>query len=54
MTDLTNKELMDINGGGVTAAFLQGTAKLITTVYDIGRALGSAIRRISSGNMCKL
>ena len=52
--ELTNQELMDINGGGITAAFLTATAKLVSTVYDMGRAFGSAIRRITSGNMCKI
>lgn len=52
--ELTNTELMDINGGGVTAAFLQGITKLVNTVYDIGRAFGSSIRRITSGNVCKI
>ena len=52
--ELTNTELMDITGGGLTAAFLQGVTKLITTVYDMGRSFGSAIRRITSGNICKV
>ena len=52
--ELTNTELMGITGGGLSAAFLQGITKLVTTVYDIGRAFGSAIRRLSSGNVCKL
>ena len=41
--ELTNQELMDINGGGITAAFLTATAKLV-----------SAIRRITSGKVCPL
>ena len=52
--ELTNTELMNISGGGFTAAFLQGTIKAVTTIYDMGRAFGSAIRRITSGNMCKI
>lgn len=52
--ELTNTELMDINGGGITAAFLQGITKAVSTVYDIGRAFGSAIRRITSGNICQI
>lgn len=52
--ELTNRELMEISGGGFSAALLQGLTKLVTTVYDIGRAFGSAIRRITSGNVCKI
>ena len=54
MVNLTNDELMTVNGGGLTAALLTATAKLVSTVYDIGRAFGSAIRRITSGNVCPL
>ena len=54
MVNLTNDELMAVNGGGLTAALLTATAKLVSTVYDIGRAFGSAIRRITSGNVCPL
>ena len=54
MNYLTNKELMEVNGGGISAALISATARLISTVYDVGRALGSAIRRLSSGNVCKI
>lgn len=52
--ELTNAELMNVTGGGITATFVSATAKLVNTVYDIGRAFGSAIRRITSGNICKI
>ena len=52
MKNLTNEELMNISGGGWSAALMTATAKLVSTVYDIGRAFGSAIRRLTSGNVC--
>lgn len=54
MVNLTNDELMNISGGGISAAFISAAARLVSTVYDIGRAFGSAIRRITSGNVCPL
>ena len=54
MNYLTNKELMEVNGGGISAALISATARLVSTVYEIGRAFGSAIRRLSSGSVCKL
>ena len=51
---LTNKELNEVSGGGITATFLNAISRLMSTVYNIGYAVGSTIRRISSGKMCRL
>ena len=53
MKELNNKELLQIDGGaGITAAFLNAASRGISTVLELGRSLGSAIRRISSNNLC--
>ena len=53
MKELTNKELMDIDGGaGITGTFLNSMSRAITTVMDAGRYLGSSLRRLFSGNLC--
>ena len=51
---LSNQELIKIEGGATTISgtLLNAVAKLITTVLDIGRAIGSAISMIKSGNKC--
>lgn len=49
---LTVNELKQINGGGITSAFINSISKGITTFYDLGRSLGSSIRRIVSGSVC--
>ena len=56
MIELNNKELMDIVGGAnwLTAAFFNAAARTIETVMDIGRSLGSAIRRAFSGKVCPI
>lgn len=54
MKYLTNEELMCVTGGGISATLINAAARLVNTVYDIGRAFGSAIRRITSGNVCPL
>ena len=55
MRELNNKELMNIEGGAsLTAAFLNAAARTIETVMDIGRSLGSAIRRAFSGKVCSV
>lgn len=53
MRKLENQELIKINGG-IAATTINYISKLITTIFDIGRALGSSIRRIESDTICPL
>ena len=51
---LKNDELKMIKAGaGVTASFINAIMSGINSFLDIGRYLGSSIRRISSKNYCK-
>ena len=54
MKELTNKELLEISGGAISAAFINALARGISTVLDLGRSLGTAIRRIFSGSICSI
>ena len=56
MRELNNKELMNIEGGAnwLTASFINAAARTIETVLDVGRSLGSAIRRAFSGKICSV
>ena len=55
MKELNNKELMNIEGGGsVTATFLNSVSRAISTILDLGRSLGSAIRRTVNNSICPL
>ena len=51
---LDNKKLLTVTGGATTISgtLLSAVAKLITTVLDVGRAIGSAISMAKSGNKC--
>ena len=51
-----NKELLlSIEGGlNVTGSLIGSLTKAINSILDVGRGLGSAIRRISSGKLCSL
>jgi len=51
---LTKQELLVITGGTITATFINSIARGITTITDLGRSLGSAIRRIVSGKICPI
>ena len=56
MRELSNKELLTIEGGSnwLTAAFFNAAARAISTIVDIGRSLGSSIRRAINGSYCPL
>lgn len=56
MRVLTNKELLEIDGGSnwVTAAFFNAAARGMSTLVDLGRSLGTAIRRAINGSICPL
>ncbi len=52
MYKLNKKELQKINGG-VSASMIGYIIRGITTIVDLGRNIGSAIRRIQTRNICR-
>ena len=53
MNKLEQKDLKKIKGGaGITAAMLNAVIRAVSTMFTIGQAIGSAIRRATSGNYC--
>ncbi len=53
MKKLEMEEMMEIVGGiSISAALFSALSKAATTILDAGRALGSALRRISSNELC--
>jgi len=51
---LNKEELLQINGGGVaiTATLINALARGITTILNLGKTIGSAIRMGTSGKVC--
>ena len=49
---LDEKQLYDITGGAVTAAMLNAAARAVNTILEVGRTIGSSIRRIFSRSYC--
>ena len=54
MKELRNDELLNVYGGSISGTLISAVTRGINTVLDMGRALGNAIRRIGSGNVCPL
>lgn len=51
---LKEQELLAIKGGaGISASMLNAIVRGIDVIIDVGRSLGSAIRRMKDGNVCK-
>ncbi|MBQ9318799.1 MAG: hypothetical protein IJR82_04140 [Bacilli bacterium] len=54
MQELNKQELMDIKGGTnwLSGSLIGAIARAGEAILDAGRSLGTAIRRIFSGNVC--
>lgn len=50
---INDKELKNIYGGSITATFLGAISRCINSISDLGRSLGSSIRRIQTGRYCR-
>lgn len=51
---LSTNEMFEINGGAtnISGTLLNAIAKIMTTILDIGRAIGTAINMSISGKKC--
>ncbi len=55
MLDLNKKQLLEIDGGStISGAFITSIIKGISSIFDLGKALGTAIRRIGTKTICPL
>lgn len=52
MRELTNKELNLVIGGGWSGAVLSSIIKGASVILELGRSLGSAVRRMMTKNYC--
>lgn len=49
---LNDRELLKIKGGSLSATMINALVKGINIICDLGRSLGSTIRRISENKPC--
>jgi len=54
MRKLTDSELLDIKGGTnfISASFITAITRAGNLLLDLGRSLGTSIRRIVTDNVC--
>lgn len=51
---LSNEQLKNIVGGAVTGAIINSLVRGINSLLEVGRSLGTAIRRIIDNSICPL
>lgn len=49
---LNEQDLDKIIGGSVTASMLNAASRAVSTILELGRTIGSAIRRLYSRSYC--
>ena len=54
MAELTKDELLTIVGGGITASMISAVVRGVNSILELGRSVGSAIRRIQEGKVCNI
>ena len=54
MRKLKNCDMKKITGGNITASFLTSFAISVSTILDVGRTLGSSVRRLFGGKYCSM
>ena len=52
--ELNREEMMKIDGGAITSAMINAISKAVNTLYELGRATGSAIRRLINNAYCPI
>jgi hypothetical protein len=46
------RKLKEIIGGTITASYLTALVRGVTAIMDVGRSLGTVIRRLRNGKLC--
>lgn len=55
MIELKNDELMTIKGGfSISGSLLNSFSSLIKSILEVGRGIGSSIRRVEENKVCPL
>lgn len=53
MCSLTKEEMFQVSGGAaITYSWINAITKAVTLVYQVGQAIGSTLRRVTSRNYC--
>ena len=51
---LTKNEMMNLYGGAISGTLINAVVRGINAILELGRSIGTAIRRVSGNNICQL
>ena len=51
---LNQEKMKEINGGSITSSMINALSKAVNTLYELGKATGSALRRILHKTYCPM
>ncbi len=51
---MSNEELILVKGGAFSASLVTGLVSAFKTIFDFGKAVGSAIRRVFAKQFCQI
>ena len=52
MEKLNDQQLIKVQGGAFNSTILNSISKAVSTIFSLGQAVGSALRRIKTRNYC--
>lgn len=52
MEKLNDQQLIKVQGGAFSSTILNSISKAVSTIFSLGQAVGSALRRIKTRNYC--
>lgn len=52
MKRLNDNELKEVYGGAISASWVTAIVRGINSILDLGRSVGTALRRIQTGKLC--
>ena len=52
MKEIEKKEMYNIKGGAFNYTMLNAIARAASTLFTVGQAIGSAVRRMTSNKYC--
>ncbi len=52
--ELNNNEMSQVSGGSIGSSILNAVNNIVTGIYELGRQLGSGVRRLITGEYCRV
>lgn len=52
---LKSEELLNVKGGAnFSAALLNSLSRIVTVIFELGKSIGTSLRRVKEKNYCKI